>query len=565
MKKNLYCFLAAAALVFCSLHTNAQSGWQWGLAPDTANNPGADVWASAIDGSANVINGGSSFGTIGYTVYGADTLYFPTAIEQAVVTKSDSGGHFIWARGSQHSPSRPAAVTGDLTGNVYVLGSFFDSSSITFMPYTLLNTARTSYFLVKYSPAGTVLWAKAIAVYNNRAALGGGIGVDGANNVYITGSFYLRSINIGGITLTNTNPGGDTGDVFIAKYDSLGNTIWARSFGGQFVESPTAMTVSPAGNLYITGTFNSRTMTIGSTVLSDTLLTRGFPQKIPFITKFDSSGNAKWADEITGVADIWNITSDATEHIYIVGDLYTNLIVGPDTLINAGVVNVLLAKYDTYGSVVWAKSVGGKYTDIGYSIAVDSKNNILVAGDAESAVMHFGSDSLLTWGSFEAFVAEFDNSGTYKQGWTVTSAGDDYIGVVADKAGSFYLNGDYAGVSLSFGPDILDTPVGSIEALFVAKYRYDTSFDEHGGVPLAIIPGATGGAQITLFPNPTQNELMITAPYTITRVAISNMLGQTVYTRAYNADQVQVDVAGLPTGVYFVKINDIEVRKFVKG
>jgi hypothetical protein len=35
-------------------------------------------------------------------------------------------------------------------------------------------------------------------------------------------------------------------------------------------------------------------------------------------------------------------------------------------------------------------------------------------------------------------------------------------------------------------------------------------------------------------------------------------------TNNYNSDQIQVDVSTLPAGLYFVKVNGSEVRKFVK-
>ncbi|MFI5195784.1 MAG: T9SS type A sorting domain-containing protein [Chitinophagales bacterium] len=70
--------------------------------------------------------------------------------------------------------------------------------------------------------------------------------------------------------------------------------------------------------------------------------------------------------------------------------------------------------------------------------------------------------------------------------------------------------------------------------------------------------------KIEIYPNPTTTELTITSTNKLTKVAISNLLGQTVYTHEYNTEQVQVSVADLPKGIYFVKVNGTEVRKFVK-
>jgi len=76
---------------------------------------------------------------------------------------------------------------------------------------------------------------------------------------------------------------------------------------------------------------------------------------------------------------------------------------------------------------------------------------------------------------------------------------------------------------------------------------------------------------IAVFPNPASTTLTILAGSglspagnKISQVAISNLLGQTVFTRNYNSDEVEVDVADLPTGLYMLKINGAEMRKFVK-
>ena len=65
-------------------------------------------------------------------------------------------------------------------------------------------------------------------------------------------------------------------------------------------------------------------------------------------------------------------------------------------------------------------------------------------------------------------------------------------------------------------------------------------------------------------PNPAATKLCVAGECIITELRISNMLGQTVYTGGYKGKVVQVDIANLPIGVYFIQINNSEIRKFVK-
>jgi len=69
---------------------------------------------------------------------------------------------------------------------------------------------------------------------------------------------------------------------------------------------------------------------------------------------------------------------------------------------------------------------------------------------------------------------------------------------------------------------------------------------------------------IVVYPNPAQNELYVSSNGKISRITITNLIGQTLFSHEYNTEGVQVSVAGLPSGVYFVKVNGVEVREFVK-
>ena len=76
-------------------------------------------------------------------------------------------------------------------------------------------------------------------------------------------------------------------------------------------------------------------------------------------------------------------------------------------------------------------------------------------------------------------------------------------------------------------------------------------------------PGLSKG-EVTLFPNPASDEVTITASERISDVVINNLVGQTVYAQKCNAEKVVVNISDLPPGIYFVKVNDNVVRKFVK-
>lgn len=68
-------------------------------------------------------------------------------------------------------------------------------------------------------------------------------------------------------------------------------------------------------------------------------------------------------------------------------------------------------------------------------------------------------------------------------------------------------------------------------------------------------------------PNPATNKVVIDSPTLIKEVKVLNILGQEVMTSNPNTDSVQLDISGLPTGTYLLRISDDEasiVKKLIK-
>ena len=123
---------------------------------------------------------------------------------------------------------------------------------------------------------------------------------------------------------------------------------------------------------------------------------------------------------------------------------------------------------------------------------------------------------------------------------------------------------------LQIGAGHYDCPryfAGKIDDIGIWKRALDTS--ELHVLYRTTRSGSTGikavsQSFLTVYPNPATTSLTITPGENITTVAITNLLGQTICTHEYNTDKVEIDVAGLPTGMYLIRINDSEVRRFVK-
>jgi hypothetical protein len=134
---------------------------------------------------------------------------------------------------------------------------------------------------------------------------------------------------------------------------------------------------------------------------------------------------------------------------------------GPIT--STGTTSLAVAKFDSNGSLLWAKSFGGAGSDfkIGSVGASSTGSMILTAGYAGS--VDLGGGPLPS--SNDTFLAVFDLAGHYQWAKTVTTGGQGSLLAAAGKCG-LVLATDSPGVDLGTGP--LSTVQGGVASIGVA-------------------------------------------------------------------------------------------------
>lgn len=314
---------------------------------------------------------------------------------------------------------------------------------------------------------------------------------DADSNVYITGTFQGSTITFGQHTLQNTSEG--FLDFFVVKYDAQGNVIWAISDGGAADDFAYGICVDPSGNVFITGYFNSPSIVIGTSILTNVLTAVNAPEV--FVAKYGSNGQAIWgrcsdAGPTQNYARAYGIGSDAAGNIYIAGHYGYGSAVNFDgtTLQSYGALDMFLVKYDTNGDVQWAKRMGGSETDGIQAIHVDANGNTYMTGWFINSA-DFGGISLISANTAyqEIFVAKYDSNGNcvWANYALVPYAGNyaNGTGIAGDQLGNVYITGYYQ-YSISFGQDTLSN--AGNRGIFLAKYGSD-------GTPLwGRSPGGTG-------------------------------------------------------------------------
>jgi Beta-propeller repeat len=286
----------------------------------------------------------------------SNSIVVTPSTQDIFIAKLNSNGTAIWAKNAGGSRADYGnAVVADNNGNVY-LGGQFVSPSITIGGFTLTNVETTNIdhdvFLAKYDSNGNVIWTKSAGGTNYETL--NSLSLDNSGNLYSSGYFYSPTISFGSNVLVNTN---NYGDIFILKYDADGNLLWTRKCGGTNYESVKDIATDSNGNLYVTGYFQSPTMTLGTTTLANSSNSNLFNI---FLAKYNPSGTLLWANKAGGTTSndySSSVNIDSADNVYISGAMNSSSIAFGNLtpIVNSGNTDIFLAKYNASGVPIWSK------------------------------------------------------------------------------------------------------------------------------------------------------------------------------------------------------------------
>lgn len=374
----------ALALMACLLGTAPV------LAQDT-------LWVRRLDlGSAEaglgIASRGNAIAVAGYA--------WPSSTLDWLVVKLNQSGNTIWTR------------TYDSGADEYAYDAFIDSESDVLITgfaqssagarrpgqlrprgfgqtWKTLTSDQEIYALTaKYDSAGDLKWLR-----TDSNCLAIGIAADSAGNSYVSGT-YLTDIDLD-LWLAKLNPSGETiwtrtfnfapaeigyrlaldasgniaacayigdfetFDCLVLKLTPDGDTIWTRVYDRNPTDAPCGLAIDPNNNIVVAG------MTSKGTT-SDAL-----------VLKYDSSGVLVWDeafdfdldDGVTGAA------CDSAGNVYVAG--YTGAY---------GVHDCLTMKLDSTGNVLWTATLGGSDNDEASDVACDGDGDPIITGFVTDAV-----------------------------------------------------------------------------------------------------------------------------------------------------------------------------------
>ncbi len=260
---------------------------------------------------------------------------------------------------------------------------------------------------------------------------------DASGNVYATGQIEFIA-NFNGLLLESAG----VHDIFVAKYDSSGNLLWAKRAGGIGGDKGQSIAVDGSGNVFIVGE-------IDDTSYFDTIQVVPRDKNNLFVAKYNSNGEAQWVRHIE--SDSLNtrgygIACDAGGNVYACGAMQYNAYYNGSLILTSnGDYDGILLKFDANGNFKWIKQIGGSGIDKANGIALKGKD-LYVTGRFEGNADFTSSVSLTSYGAADFFIAKYDTAGVFKWARKGGDTDDDSgYDITINVNGDVVCTGDFTG------------------------------------------------------------------------------------------------------------------------
>ena len=183
-------------------------------------------------------------------------------------------------------------------------------------------------------------------------------------------------------------------DVFVARYQPDGRLAWARRAGGGPDTSQwgAALTTLPDGSVLAVGDFNGIT-TFGPGETNQTVL-EGDVMHSMFLAKYAQNGDLAWARQAHGSARGYDVTSGPGGFL-VAAKFFDTIVLGrgeeneTEFFAESGA-DVLVARYDLEGRLLWARHDGGPGLDMANGVLMAPDGFNLVIGGFEDRIV-FGT------------------------------------------------------------------------------------------------------------------------------------------------------------------------------
>jgi len=319
----------------------------------------SDLWLIKTDGSGDTLwtktYGGSNSDwsrsiqqtTDGGYIVAGTTESFGAGLPDFWLIRTDASGDTLWTK----------TFGGYNFEDCYSIQQTTDGGYILVGETHSFSAGMGDVWVIKTNASGDTLWTKAL----------GGIYWDVGSSVQQTseGGYIISGTK-------NSLGGVNGGDVWLIKTDASGDTLWTKTYGGNYEDYGYSVRQTTDGGYIITGYKDAFGMGTNSDV---------------WLIKTDASGDTLWTKTYGGnLHDGGHSVQQTMDGGYIITGI-------KDSYDGINGSNLWLLKTDSFGDSLWTKTYGGSNTDAGGSVQQTTDGGYILAGFTKS----FGAGNEDVW------------------------------------------------------------------------------------------------------------------------------------------------------------------------
>lgn len=455
------------------------------------------------------------------------------------VAKLSAAGRLMWGAATNSVASGLTGLALDPSGNVTIVGQF--SGSINVGSTYLSNDTHAPFregFVARLNAAGQWQWAKRAGGTSGSQHIAEGVAVDATGNIAVLATAHDTPFD----PASGTTPG-TVRTAFVVQFDAAGQLVRATPVAAPAGARGRSIARTPAGDLLLTGSFNSPSAQFGTMTLT------GQGGKDIFVAKLNATGQWLWATGAggSGQDEGTAIACNAAGAVAVAGTIE-----GATTLGNGGPHDVVVAGIDDVTGQ-WLGNYPTNSPDaVATAIAVAPNGSAQVTYNADVAAA-FLTQTLPNLGGSDGYVGSLYPTGSTPAPWALAigATGNDNLRAVASPVvGLTLVAGTFEGASLTIGSQTLTNPGGT------------DAFVAHLTTPLGLAPDAGAEPGVELWPNPAHDVVHFIFPSVTAKAPparIIDALGRTV--RMFPITSGRVTISGLPAGLYSVQCG-AKARRF---
>ena len=268
---------------------------------------------------------------------------------------------------------------------------------------------------------------------------------------------------------------------------------WNIGIGSTGYDKVFDMTVDNSNNIITVGQF-------GATVNFDPKPSATPPAAVftangiydMFIAKYNPNGNLMWAKAMGGSGQDYanSVVVDASNNVYVFGDFYNSIDYNPGApgqhtfTGQSGLSDMILLKYDSVGTLVWAKQIGGNSIDHSSALTIDSHGDLYLTGSFY-ATADFNPDTtvantLTSLGQGDVFISKYDKDGNFIWVKHIGAAGFQSVNnITADSQDNVIISGtfnDSPDFNPGAGVDSIPVATQYGNVVYFAKYDLNGNY-----------------------------------------------------------------------------------------